>query len=545
LSNLPLRHASEGSLWERRRKFVRRNPWLQSVPFIVMIVGLALCSAGYGVYSAIRHHERTETMARYQELMPELSAVRTRLSVPDLDPKRREADVREAVELVSNPGIRDSILDPSSRTKLRWQFAELSTLLAHTEAELSTRTKDDSARMTSALSWNQRALEISEFDDQKWSIQQQRASFLERLDRKEEAQELRSTLASRDDLTGALHAFSEAYQRGKFREAIAILAKQNPAQLGMTGWFGRGRAHAKLGEHAEAVAAFTTAMALHPVENYRLYVHRGNSYSELRNYTEAERDLSSAIAQRADDAGLYVSRAVVRYELKKANEALADLDKVLQLEPTLTRAYFVRRQVLLQMGQRAAAEKALHEGLLQTPGDEISWVTRGVHKLARKDAIGAIADFDEALKLNSQSRLALQNKANALSEQLGKPAESIRVLDDLLKFHPESHPARAGRGVLLARQGDRTAAHRDAEEVLRRDSSAMMQYQIAGIYALTSQTHPNDVKQALSLLAKAFKSGVNPAIVKTDPDLDPIRTLPDFVRLLAAVRTIDTMGRAE
>ena len=125
----------------------------------------------------------------------------------------------------------------------------------------------------------------------------------------------------------------------------------------------------------------------------------------------------------------------------------------------------------------------------QTPADELSWVARAEARLA-KDAGAALADVEEALRLNPASMYGLQLKAHILAERQGKPDEAIRVLDRAVELYPEYAPAVAGRGVLLARAGRRVEAVRDAEVALVRDSRAPNLYQVGCIYALIAKAEP-------------------------------------------------------
>ena len=106
----------------------------------------------------------------------------------------------------------------------------------------------------------------------------------------------------------------------------------------------------------------------------------------------------------------------------------------------------------------------------------------------------------------------------------------------LLTFRPEFVPARAGRGVLLARLGKRQAAHQDAEECLRRDLQPNTLYQVAGVYALTSKQKPEDAKQAFLLLHCALEKAYGRDLLGIDPDLDPIREQPGFKRLTTQLK---------
>jgi tetratricopeptide (TPR) repeat protein len=154
------------------------------------------------------------------------------------------------------------------------------------------------------------------------------------------------------------------------------------------------------------------------------------------------------------------------------------------------------------------------------------------------DPIGALADNDEALKLNPRSLAGLQNKANLLG-RLGRTQEAIRVLDQAVDLYPDFIPARSGRGVYHARLSERELAIEDAEFSLQQDKSAANVYQLAGIYALTSRTAPKDRQEALRLLSLALTKDVGLVdVIPHDKDLDPIRQDASFIQLLDKARSL-------
>jgi hypothetical protein len=106
------------------------------------------------------------------------------------------------------------------------------------------------------------------------------------------------------------------------------------------------------------------------------------------------------------------------------------------------------------------------------------------------------------------------------------------VLDEAIELYPEVAMAVIGRGVLLARSGDRTKAHADAKRALALDHAASVEYQAACIYALTSPTMADDAGQAIRHLATALGQGFGRDLVASDGDLDPIRSDPEFIRLV-------------
>jgi tetratricopeptide (TPR) repeat protein len=145
---------------------------------------------------------------------------------------------------------------------------------------------------------------------------------------------------------------------------------------------------------------------------------------------------------------------------------------------------------------------------------------------------------NEALKINPWSVFALQMKAAILSEALHRPAEALAVLDRCVELHPDYSPARAGRGVLHARAGNRAAALRDAQGARRRDTRAPNLYQVGCIYALTAKTHPEDRREALNLLWAGLKTGFALDSVDTDTDLDALRDDEEFKNMVKDAKVL-------
>jgi hypothetical protein len=97
---------------------------------------------------------------------------------------------------------------------------------------------------------------------------------------------------------------------------------------------------------------------------------------------------------------------------------------------------------------------------------------------------------------------------------------------------------RAGRAVYLARAGRREEAHREAEEALRLGGDPATRYQVAGVYALTSRTHPEDRAEAFRLLAFALRRDYGFDLLDSDPELAHVRPLPEFQELVAAAKAL-------
>jgi len=287
---------------------------------------------------------------------------------------------------------------------------------------------------------------------------------------------------------------------------------------------------------SRAAGSYDTCIALWP-NFYHAYYFRGAALNDLKELPSALADFDKAIELRPQSPESYVNRALARLESKNYQGAIADLNAAIEMGARWTRVYFMRAVVKERAGDRDGAQRDREEGMRRTPTDEDSWVARGVARLGI-DPKGALGDFDEALKLNPRSQSALDDKANVLAERLGRTEEAIKVLDQSIKYYPEYVAARSSRGVLLARLGKRVAALKDATESLRQDATPAITYQVAGIYALTSRSNPEDRAEAFRLLSLALRNGYGFDYLDSDTDLDPIRKLPEFRRLADAAKSL-------
>jgi eukaryotic-like serine/threonine-protein kinase len=299
-----------------------------------------------------------------------------------------------------------------------------------------------------------------------------------------------------------------------------------------------------LGQDVEALACYTTCIALWPHSSWA-HFNRGVMYLRQGEYQQAGADFDQVIRLRPDLNEAYLNRALAWQGLHKYHEAVADLTCAMKLGTFHTRAYFMRARAKELLGDREGADGDIAEGLRLEPSGEKDWIARGVARLS-KDPEAALADFSAALECNDRSRAALQNLAHVLAERLGRTREAVAVLDKAVTHYPDYVPARAGRGVLLARLKQGAAAHRDAEEALSRDYTAPTLYQVASIYALTSSQYPEDRSEALRLLSSALRKGYGLPVLDNDKDWDALRKDPEFRRLVEAARALrpDDEGRS-
>jgi serine/threonine protein kinase/predicted Zn-dependent protease len=572
LDHLPLKHAPERSLRERGRKWACRHPRLTSSTCVAALAALLLALGGTVAGLTIRHLDRQKAETEAQRVLAEAEkarqeainllhqtreegkAARFRLTFLAIDRNEleeglargqdvlRRYQVLEAADWQALPAV--ALLPPGEQQRLREDIGELLWLMARATPQ----TSGDANASRAALRLNALAESCYAPADVPRVVWMQRAELAARLPEQEDNAEQFRRRAAAAPADGARHQYLigiDQYLRGELRAArqtMQALSRQEPQNYFV--WLVLGNCHAALARPESAVACYNAAVALWP-EFYRTYHLRARANIDLGRPEEARADLDQALALQPGYVNGYLDRASLRIGLKDYAGAIADLEQARKLGAKQTRVHFMLAEARRRSGDREGAERDFEEGLRQRPGekDEQSWISRGVARLnGKKDVAGALADFEEALQINPQSRDALQNKAAVLADLPGRAEEAVGVLDRAVALYPDFVPARAGRGVLLARLGRREAALRDARDSLLRDTSPATLYQVACIWALTSRQNPGDRLQAFQLLTAALRGDYGLDLIDDDHDLDPIRTQPEFRRLVQAARALRPAG---
>jgi tetratricopeptide (TPR) repeat protein len=143
-----------------------------------------------------------------------------------------------------------------------------------------------------------------------------------------------------------------------------------------------------------------------------LFLNWGNAYGSLGRLDSADVLYGDAIAADPTRGSAYYNRALVRLQLGRPREALADLDRYRVLLPH--RASMLHAPVgraYLQLGRYAEAEAELDRAIDAGPPRARVFYDRGLARLRRGDRDGATADFREALRRDPKLEEAKQELA--------------------------------------------------------------------------------------------------------------------------------------
>jgi serine/threonine protein kinase/Flp pilus assembly protein TadD len=550
LENRPLQYAPEPSLRELVGKAVRRNPRMAIAGIATLALLLIACLASL-VWLRNNQLARWESAALCQQYRDELQQARLILATSrPAEHERLDEGIALATRALDRYGILQNAswrdgnsfrrLSGQDQEQMREETGQVLLLLASVtgyQAQHGDPARRDND-LRSALNLNRLAESCCSDGKIPSLLWRQRDELNQLLDPSAKT----STGASvrpNDPSTAQDFCLLAQDLMGQNRAREALPLWKQATRLGpknLWTWIGLAMCHEDLGNYQEARAAYSTGIALVPSLSW-LYFKRGQALLNMKDYVEARADIDRFLEDRPDVPEGYINRALALQGLHQDELAVDNLTEAIRLGTTQTRVYFIRSLLRTRIGDKEGARKDQQRGLELQPADELSWVVRGLAKIENNPK-AALSDLNQALHINPYSLDGLQNKASVLSEQLGRTGEAIEILNRAVELYPDFIPARAGRGVLLARLGKRKEAHRDAENCLIRDVQPATLYQVAGVYALTFKEHPEDLPQALLLLSCALAKGYGQNLLAIDPDLEPIRKHPEFVRLVAQTKTL-------
>jgi serine/threonine protein kinase/tetratricopeptide (TPR) repeat protein len=559
LSSRPLKFARDLSLKERIRKWGRRHPRLASSGTVAVAAALLLALVCGG---AVYARERTRDIEARGRLADHQTAFRDVQTFLD-DQKRSRTRLDESLEKLrtvlagygvpedgdgqawrSAPHLR--YLSASDRERVTGDIGEVFFLMAQVallQAKAATDEHERSAHLERAAKWNELAEQYGRTRLPR-AVLEQRSDLAELRKEDAEAARLRHEAeavppeSARDlYLVGSQHT-----RQGRHRQSLPYLERATRLDPeNFSAWFLRGLAHRALEQDELAAMCFGACVSLRP-EYAPAWMNRGFALGRLRLLDQARDDFDEAIKLDPKLTEVYVLRADLREATGDLDGAIRDYTAAIETGTATARVYFKRATAKFYKNDLAGAKADREAGYKITPADELSWVARSENRdRFENDPKGALEDVEEALKLNPWSVAALQNKAAILSERLNRPADALVALNRAVEFHPDYTPARAGRGVLLARAGKRAEALRDAKDSLRLDTRPPNLYQVGCIYALGAKTHPEDKREALTLLWGALKTGFALDIVDTDTDLDALRNDKDFKDLVKDAKALQAL----
>ncbi len=510
LNNRGLVHAPNVSARERIRNWSLRHPRLSSATTIAALSVVLLGLIGFGFWQRGQRLKTFTAVNETRQMIVEMENEIPLLALPAQDFEHDLQNVKQARQLIERWEAEspEQFRSTSRYDRLPSSLREHS---LRTIDHLGYWISDAADRLVGRSKSEEATGFLSRLGDTSWGAgaEWETGNFLDRF------------------LTAAEHHRDRRDESAI--EILETLSQSHPDKAYV--WLLKGNVLAGLGRLDEAEACYTVCIGLVPDPAWA-FAQRGVVRLMKKEFIEARDDFSDAIEIDAEVSPYFLNRGLALMGMGDWERAEADFDRAVDLGTAETRVYFLRSRIRRSLGKMGEAKADYELGLKKVPSDERSWISRGV-ALVRVDPAAAARDFESALALNAESKTALQNLAHVYSERLGDPERGIEYMNRIVENNPIDAEAVATRGVLEARAGQQRVAIESAERAIRLSESAATKYQVAGIYALLSESDDGRADRAIELLREA--ANLAPQMVWTeigrDRDLDNLADRAAFKKL--------------
>ena len=255
----------------------------------------------------------------------------------------------------------------------------------------------------------------------------------------------------------------------------------------------------------------------------------GIAKGKLGKHEEAIADLNRAIELNPDDSQTWLIRGGAKGNLGRHEEAIADLDRAIELNSDDPSAWRSRGISNGRLGRYEEAIADLDRAIELNPNDSDARIDRGSanSNLGRYEE--AIADLDRATELNSDDPDAWNVKALTMSIRSDFDKATADI-DKAMELSPEKVAYVANKGIILARKNEFDAAKNCIEQAESMNSDSEFVYYAKACYFALQ----NNDRQAIENLRKAIE--IDPVHcrreAKKNHDFDRLRDNSEFLALI-------------
>jgi len=299
-----------------------------------------------------------------------------------------------------------------------------------------------------------------------------------------------------DDLPEVHFALGSVYTAtGKNAQAVEEIEKALQLQPNSDdGYIRLGKAYAATGQAEPALAAFKKAVELNPYYWYN-YKQLGWAYFQFGRNEEALQEFKRQVDLNPKDWSGYNNIGAIYYEQGRWKDCIPYFQKAIALHPTF---------------------------------DAYSNLGTAYYELGRYEE--AVQMSETAVHLNPNSSEAIRNLAQAYN-RAGQKEKAMLAFDraisaayNELQVNPRKADTMGTLAMCYAAKGEFSKAQQFIQSARSVDgANSQLMYFEAVVLSLQGRQ-----SAALSALQRALKSGESLQEVMNDPDLEPVRQLPEF-----------------
>jgi type IV pilus biogenesis/stability protein PilW len=220
-------------------------------------------------------------------------------------------------------------------------------------------------------------------------------------------------------------------------------------------------------------------------ESAAFYLDIGVALYQKGRLDQAIAEFNKAIELNPRDAEAYNYRGSAYLQKGQVDLAISDYDQVLRLKPRDAEVYTDRGVAYGAKGQFDRAIADFNRAIELKPSYALAWSCRGGMYLHKGQLDRAIADFSKAVEVDPGYAMGYNNRGTAYMQQK-RYDQAIFDFDKALRLDPRQASAYANRGIVYFEKGQIDRAITDLTKALEIDSGVAPAYE-ARAKAYTNQ----------------------------------------------------------
>lgn len=234
------------------------------------------------------------------------------------------------------------------------------------------------------------------------------------------------------------------------------------------------------------------------------HVERGDHYTEQRKYGEAVIEYKNAARGAPDDAAIHWKLARAALTVRDVQTSVAELQRIVALDPSHIDAKDVLGQLYLAVGKTAEAAR-IADRLTAEHGDRpVGYILQGRLAAGQGDITSAIARFEEAAQRDPSSSETMMTLGHLYLLQQN-PIQALSWYDRAVKINPDSIETHVARGNYFFAAGRPDDGEKDFDRAIALSKGAEDTRLAIAIHHLT-QGRPQRAEQELLVLVEETKS---------------------------------------
>ena len=171
-------------------------------------------------------------------------------------------------------------------------------------------------------------------------------------------------------------------------------------------------------------------------------------------------------------AQAYINRGEAYAKRSYFAEAIADYNRVIEIDPKYAKAFLARGRAYDELSDRTHAEADLAEAIRLNPGDPAAYAARGWFLKAGGDDAAAKPDFEQTIKVADKAIEAKQDAGRAYHARADAYAgledytRAISDLEEAIELKPEEEGFYTDRAVVYSAKGEQDKAAADLAKAL-------------------------------------------------------------------------------